>query len=159
MRGVVLTIGLLLISGAASAQGLTQALPKAPLHLCDTLAGNPIDPGHVGPGVSTALIRPEPAIAACLDAVKQFPHELRFAFQLGRAYRQANKLDEALRWYTTAADNGYAGAINSLGVMYSAGEGVRADCNKAAEFFTRAASLGYPAASDNLRTLGCVRQV
>jgi TPR repeat protein len=155
MRGVVFFLLALLISGVASAQALT----KAPLHPCDTLAGNPIDPGRVGPGVATALLRPEPAIVACLEAVKQFPNEPRFAFQLGRAYRQAAKLDEAFRWYTAAADKGYAGAINSLGVMYSAGEGVRADCNKAAEFFTRAAGLGYPAASDNLRTLGCVRQV
>lgn len=132
---------------------------KAPQHACDTLAGNPIDPGRVGPGVATAAVRAEAAIIACQEAVRLYPNDLRFQFQLGRAFRQANKVEDALRWYTAAADKGYAGALNSLGVMYSAGEGVRADCTRAAHFFTLAANQGYPAANDNLRTLACVRVV
>ena len=130
---------------------------RAPPHQCDALAGNPIDPLRMGPGVRTADIDVVPAIQACLEAVAQYKGELRFQFQLGRAYRQARQFDEALRWYGAAAEMGYAGAQNSLGVMYSRGEGVEEDCTTAANYFEAAAAQGYPAAITNLRTLGCVR--
>jgi TPR repeat protein len=158
LRSAAVLVAVLLALPAAAQQTAVPAV-KAPLHACDTLAGNPIDPGRVGPGVATAAVRAEAAVLACQEAVRLYPNELRFQFQLGRAFRQANKVDDALRWYTAAADKGYAGALNSLGVMYSAGEGVRADCTRAAHFFTLAANQGYPAANDNLRTLACVRVV
>jgi TPR repeat protein len=152
-------LAVVLLALPAAAQQAAIPAVKAPLHACDTLAGNPIDPGRVGPGVATSALRADAAIVACTEAVRIYPNELRFQFQLGRAYRTANKIEDALRWYTAAAERGYAGALNSLGVMYSAGEGVRADCTKAAQYFTMAASAGYPAANDNLRTLACVRMV
>ncbi|MSP20260.1 MAG: sel1 repeat family protein [Alphaproteobacteria bacterium] len=155
---LALVLSATLVAAAFALSAAAQEV-KAPLHNCDALAGNPVDPGRVGIGVATASMRPVPAIAACLDALKQFPNEPRFMFQLGRAYRQASQLNEALRWYRAAADKGYAGAINSLGVMHSLGEGVPSDCTKAAQLFSQAAALGYPLASDNLRTLACIRQV
>lgn len=136
-----------------------RATPKAPPHSCDALAANPLDPGRVGIGVPTALLRADAAIVACQEAVLLYPNELRFQFQLGRAFRQANRLEDALRWYTVAAEKGYAGAQNSLGVMYSRGEGVREDCTRAAYYFELAATQNYPAANDNVRTLACIRQV
>lgn len=143
----------LLAAFAAGAQ------ERAPLHACDTLAGNPIDPEHVGTGVRTEDIRVEQAVAACLDAVARYPKEPRFMFQLGRAYRLGRRIADALQWYQAAADLNYPGAWNSLGVMYSQGDGVTADCVKAATYFQLAAAKGYPAADVNMRTLGCVRQV
>jgi TPR repeat protein len=159
IRGALFIVAVVVAGAPAAAQQAATPAIKAPLHACDTLAGNPIDPGRVGRGVATASLRAEAAIIACQEAVRLFPNELRFQFQLGRAFRQANRLEDALRWYTAAADKGYAGALNSLGVMYSQGEGVIADCNKAAHYFGLAANQGYPAANDNLRTLSCVRQV
>jgi tetratricopeptide (TPR) repeat protein len=143
-----------LISGTATAQGRA-----APFHECDRLAGNPIDPDHVGPGVPTFAINAVPAIEACLAALNQYPGEARFQFQLGRAYRQTRDYDNAVRWYSAAADQGYAGAQNSLGVMYSRGEGVVENCTTAAHLFELAAAQAYPAAIRNLGTLSCVRLV
>lgn len=143
---------------AAQQRAAAQAV-AAPVHACDTHAANPLDPGRVGPGVQTAQIDTRRAIAACTEAVDLFPAELRFQFQLGRAYRQAGQYDEAFRWYSAAANGGYAGAQNSLGVMYSRGEGVGQDCDEAAKWIGRAAAQGYPAAISNLRTLRCVRVV
>jgi len=143
-----------LISGTATAQGRA-----ALFHACDRLAGNPIDPDHVGPGVPTFAINAVPAIEACLEGLNQYPGEARFQFQLGRAYRQARDYDNAVRWYLAAADQGYAGAQNSLGVMYSRGEGVVENCTTAAYWFELAAAQGYPAAIRNLGTLSCVRLV
>ena len=130
---------------------------RAPRHQCDALAGNPIDPQRVGPGVPTFAINALPAIEACLEALRQYAGEARFQFQLGRAYRQARQYDEAVRWYSAAAAQGYAGAQNSLGVMYSRGEGVVENCDTAAHWFGLAAAQGYSAAVSNLRTLACVR--
>ncbi|MBI4120679.1 MAG: sel1 repeat family protein [Parcubacteria group bacterium] len=146
-------------AGTAQAQDQRRADSKAPLHACDTLAGNPLDPGRVGNGVPTALMNPATAIPACEEAVRLYPNELRFQFQLGRAYRQANRVADALRLYTAAAEKGYAGAQNSLGVMYARGDGIPKDCTKAAFYFEKASAQGYSAAADNLRLLTCVQQV
>ncbi|MDA0654514.1 MAG: hypothetical protein O2905_01575 [Proteobacteria bacterium] len=143
----------------AAPESVVATLRAAPVHACDTFAANPLDPGRVVPGVQTAQIDTRRAIAACIEAVDLFPAELRFQFQLGRAYRQAGQYDEAFRWYSAAANGGYAGAQNSLGVMYSRGEGVSQDCDEAAKWMGRAAAQGYAVAISNLRTLRCVRVV
>ena len=150
--GVTFFLFAALVAGVASAQG-----PAAPFHACDKLAGNPIDPDHVGPGVPTFAINGIPAIEACLAALEQYPGEARFQFQLGRAYRQIRDYELAVRWYSAAADHAYAGAQNSLGVMYSRGEGVVENCTTAAHWFELAAAQGYPAAIRNLGTWSCVR--
>ena len=151
---LALTIAGAAVAGAAMAQGA-----GAPFHQCDRLAGNPIDPDRVGPGVPTFAVNALPAIEACLAALRQYPGEARFEFQLGRAYRQAGDYENAVRWYSAAAEQGYAGAQNSLGVMFSRGEGVAENCSTAAHWFELAAAQAYPAAISNLRTLSCVRLV
>lgn len=69
-----------------------------PAQLCDLLAANPSDRQRVSsvPGVSFGVLRknPAPAIAACQDAVRSAPQELRFAYQLARA-TQAIDLNQA----------------------------------------------------------------
>ena len=161
MLGAVVLAGLTAVTGWGTDSLAQQAAltGKAPVHGCDQLAANPIDPGRATEGVSTALVRAEAAIVACQEAVKLYPQELRFQFQLGRAFRQANRVIDALQWYQQAAERGYAGAQNSLGVMYAQGVGVREDCTVAARWFQAAATQGYPAAADNLRTLACIRVV
>lgn len=161
VRWIAVVAALAVLLGAAPDSQAQQAAltPKAPIHSCDHLAANPIDPGRVSDGVATALLRADAAIRACQEAVRLYPQELRFQFQLGRALRQANRIDEAFQWYQGAAERGYAGAQNSIGVMYARGEGVKEDCAIAARWFQLAASQGYPAAADNMRTLACVRQV
>lgn len=141
---------------AAASTATAQERAAAPLHACDRLAGNPLDPQRVGRGVPTDEIDANRAIAACQEAVELFPGEPRFQFQLGRAYRSAGRNGDAVRLYRAAAEQGYAGAQNSLGVMYSRGVGVQQDCGRAAYWIGLAAAAGYPAAISNLRVLRCV---
>ena len=148
---IVAAVAVACIMAGAAAQG-----GAAPAHPCDDLAGNPLDPQRVGRGVPTDEIDVPRAITACEAAVALFPGELRFQFQLGRAYRSAGRYDDAVRLYRAAAERGYAGAQNSLGVMYSRGEGVLQDCERAAYWIGQAAASGYPAAISNLRLLRCV---
>lgn len=132
------------------------AAQTAPAHLCDTLAANPLDEARKAPGVETQYIKGEPARAACQDAIKQYPDELRFQFQLGRAMRALNLNEDALFWYRKAAERGYAGAQNSLGVMFMQGLGVKADCAEAVRWYALAAAQGYDPAKRNLESAPCL---
>jgi len=57
---------------------------------------------------------------------------------------------EAARWYRLAADQGYAGAQNNLGVMYQNGTGVPQDDAEALRLYRLAADQGNARAQNNL---------
>jgi TPR repeat protein len=60
---------------------------------------------------------------------------------------------EAVRLYTLAAEQGYAGAQTNLGVMYANGEGVARDRDRAIVWFRRAAAQGDRIAQNNLQAV------
>ena len=84
---------------------------------------------------------------------------LALALAIPGAAMAQGDYENAVRWYAAAAEQGYAGAQDSLGVMFSRGEGVVENCSTAAHWFELAAAQAYPAAISNLRTLSCVRLV
>ena len=49
---------------------------------------------------------------------------------------------EAVRWYRLAAEQGYAGAQNNLGLMYANGEGVLKDAAEAVRWYRLARRPG-----------------
>ena len=49
---------------------------------------------------------------------------------------------EAVRWYRLAAEQGYAGAQNNLGIMYATGRGVPEDDAEAVRWYRMAAEQG-----------------
>lgn len=149
------------LTAAAALLGAGMVAPvvvagDAPAHLCDTLAANPLDDARKAPGVETQNLKGEAARAACQAAVKLYPNEPRFQFQLGRALRALNLNEDAVAWYRKAAESGYAGAQNSLGVMIMQGLGVKADCGEAVRWYARAAAQGYDPAKRNLETAPCL---
>jgi TPR repeat protein len=62
-------------------------------------------------------------------------------------------IQEALRWYRGAAEQGLAPAQNSLGFMYSLGLGVKRDAERAAYWLLLAAEQGHSGAQTNLGIL------
>jgi hypothetical protein len=62
-------------------------------------------------------------------------------------------LEEVVRLYRLAADEGFAGAQNNLGDMYEEGEGVPANDKFAVYWYARAAERGEPTAYFSLSTL------
>lgn len=62
-------------------------------------------------------------------------------------------IQEALRWYRKAAEQGLPQAQNSLGFMYSLGLGVQRDAGRAAYWLQRAAEQGHGGAQTNLGIL------
>lgn len=77
--------------------------------------------------------------------------------ELALLYHQGKKLprdyNEALRWYSLAAAQGFSKAEANLGVMYARGEGVAQDYKLAADWFLKAAGKGNTLAQHNLGLL------
>jgi TPR repeat protein len=74
--------------------------------------------------------------------------------RIGNRYRRgegvARNLEEALRLYRQAADQGFAGAQNNLAVMYEEGAGVPRDDAEAARWYRMAAEQGNGYAQHSL---------
>ncbi|MEO0617940.1 MAG: caspase family protein [Pseudomonadota bacterium] len=122
-----------------SATGIGRSAPR---HACDRLAASNGDVNAVTAGVLFQQIDSARAIKACRDAVKQWPEEARFSYQLGRALDKAEENVEALVHYRRAAAFRYAAAINSIGTMHEYGESVPSNRTRAIEFYEQAAELG-----------------
>jgi uncharacterized caspase-like protein/peptidoglycan hydrolase-like protein with peptidoglycan-binding domain len=109
------------------------------IHECDRLAGQPSDLARVGAGVEWQDLDPKPALAACATAMQEYPDEVRFGYQYGRALLRAGSADRARLWFRTAAEAGYALAQRSVGDMYVQGLGVPRNDVQAASWYRRAA--------------------
>src|SRR5262245_20490162 len=118
-----------------------------PIHDCDRLAAQPLDPHRVVPGVAWDDLDASKAISACQEAVRTFPNEMRFAYQLARAVDRAGDPNRAFTMYRFLADQGYSAAQLAVGLMYDGGVGgVAADAGTAAGWFRQAAERGHPEA-------------
>jgi TPR repeat protein len=72
---------------------------------------------------------------------------------LGLLLVSEEKFEEAFRYFTLAADQGYTYAEASLGCCYGRGEGTEVDLGKARYWFERAAAKGHERAIGNLARL------
>lgn len=78
------------------------------------------------------------AITACGAAVRSFPDEPRFAFQLARAYSASPTPERAAALFRELSEKGHALSMTSLGVMLMEGHGVARDDAEGARLFRRA---------------------
>lgn len=85
------------------------------------------------------------------------PMQVKVEYLMGVMYEYGYGVDadiqEALRWYRAAADQGLPQAQNSLGFMYSLGLGVKRDAERAAYWLHCAAEQGHSGAQTNLAIL------
>lgn len=85
------------------------------------------------------------------------PMRVKVEYLMGVMYEYGHGVEadiqEALRWYRSAADQGLAQAQNSLGFMYSLGLGVKRDAGQAAHWLECAAEQGHSGAQTNLGIL------
>lgn len=88
---------------------------------------------------------------------KQDPMRIKVEYLMGVMYEYGYgveaDLQEALRWYRQAAEQGLPQAQNSLGFMYSLGLGVKRDSERAAHWLQCAAEQGHSGAQTNLGIL------
>ena len=134
-----------------TAPALAQAVKE--VSECDRLAAHPSDQNLAAgvSGVDFDKLDPALAIPACEQALKQLPGDPRYQFQLARSLVKANRNLEALKFYRLAAEQDYAAAEGSLGLMYYQGRGVPQDDAEAVNWFRKAAEQGHAPAQ---RTLG-----
>lgn len=111
---------------------------------CDEEAGEPLDLQSVTVGKRPNEIIPHSAVAACMDAVSQFPSVVRYKFELGRAKFAAKDTTTALSLFKEAADKGYVRAYYELGYMAQNGFGETLNLSEANRFFKIAAEQGDP---------------
>ncbi len=71
-------------------------------------------------------------------------------YQMGKDAYAAEDYAQTLEYYQQAADLGLADAVNSIGFLYTNGNGVKQSWEKAFEFFQQAADMGYAPALCNL---------
>jgi TPR repeat protein len=75
------------------------------------------------PGVEFDQIKVEIAIPACQSAVAAQPGNARLMHNLARSLDKAGRYEDAVWWYSKAADLGWAWSQNNLGVLYLYGRG------------------------------------
>lgn len=118
-------------------------------HMCDSLAYDRYDTQAstltVFP-VSWDSLDEQAAITACTDAITTQPDNMRYVYQLGRAYYKAENYDKAHELHLKAAKQGYAAAMMALAEMYVNGEGVAESTEQAITWNHKAAKLGNYAA-------------
>jgi len=145
----------LCVNDAAVLFNITNALAQnAPITDCDQLAAHPNDPERKVDGILLSKIDTDKAIPACETAVRQYPNDARLSYQLARAYYGAKNYQDAIDQFRKAAEQGYAPAQYTLGLIYTRGRGgVAKDGAQAVAWFRKAADQGYVQAQDSLGSI------
>ena len=104
-----------------------------------------VAPIHLGAEQSDGARRALAAAAAKGSAPAQYA--------LGAAAESDGDAETAARWFTEAAQNGYAAAQFKLGELLEAGRGVPANKETALEWYRKAAAQDFAAAKSRLETL------
>jgi TPR repeat protein len=120
---------------------------------CDVWASDPDDPDRVAPGIAWGLINIREAIRDCSIALAEDPDNPRLNYHLGRALSEANRYEDAVRFYTRSVELGYPIAHVSLGILYRNGFGVEVDETRTAELWMTAAEQGVQLAQVGLAKL------
>jgi tetratricopeptide (TPR) repeat protein len=127
-----------------------------PVTDCDRLAAAPADPQRKVSGILPNQIDANRAIPACMAAVREYPNQARFSFQLGRAYYKAQNVQAAVTQFRKAAERGYAAAQYNLGIMCEYGQGVSQDYGEALNWYREAARQGDEMAKNKLAQLASI---
>lgn len=122
---------------------------------CDFLAAHPDDPNAIAAGVPDGTIDLGTAVQACEQALNSEPDNPRLQFQLGRAYWEADRDDEAVDMFRRAAVGGdYAAAYAFLGIAYEYGYATGSpETELARSLYLVAIERGFQPAEDLLASL------
>jgi TPR repeat protein/V8-like Glu-specific endopeptidase len=125
---------------------------------CDRSAGDSFHPDRakglmLQEGVRFEDIDPDRGLAACLRALESFPDHPRMTAFLGEALAAAERYEEALAAYRSAARAGDAIGQAGYGIAHLHGYGIEVSHDTALEWLTRSADQGYPIAQTGLAVM------
>ncbi len=92
-------------------------------------------------------------IKACTKAIKDYPNEVQYWYDLGSAYESSKNLKEAFHWWSRASAKGHADAQYQIADMYYDGRGIKEDKDKAIALFKKLANKGNTFAQRHLGRL------
>jgi TPR repeat protein len=136
-------LGSLLLLLALTVYANAQGGPEPSVEECDLLAAHPNDPQRMAEGTPDDRIVPRLAIRMCEEAAKAAPAEPRFAFQLGRAFLAAGRVEQAITQFRLAANAGHGAAWAYLGDAYQLGQGVTQSSAEAFAAYQKALGAGF----------------
>jgi TPR repeat protein len=122
-------------------------------HDCDRDAAAPADRERVGEGIATGKFDARRAIRSCEAALKAYPGTARFEYQLGRAYEESRRFQEAARLYTAAVLKDYVAATTALGILHAEGQGVPRNTAEGLRLLEQAGARGSAPALHNLGSM------
>ena len=154
-RTGVLLIAALAVQHPAPAHAALRrdTVTSVPEQECDRLAQplrNVMGQQAITDGVDRASLRGPAAVAACAQAMQEYPAEKRFPTYAGRAAEKVGNYTEAARLYKIGADAGSPVAQNNLGTLYELGQGVPRDLREAARLYRLASDQDYQISRANL---------
>lgn len=129
-----------------------QASARTPSPLCDTLATYDEKTGRANHNEESSWkdVEAQTIISACKQAVSFYPDDIRYVYQLAKAYDDDEDYAQAVIYYSQAAKQGYAPAQQNLGNLYRMGRGVAQSDQEAFEWFLKAAEQGNIHAQSDL---------
>lgn len=138
----------LTLAAACLTAAAAHAADVPPVHACDTLTQHPADPDKITAGAEKKDMNLDAAAAACRDALKTYPDEARFHYQLARALYYRGKpadIQPALTALGEASSRGYRQATFVLGYIYTLGQhGIAKDMCRAGHLWKRSLDQGHP---------------
>ena len=136
----------LTIDGLINDEVIDQLRSEVPeTHLCDSLAHYSLGP-HDWRTVSLQTMDAILAVTECNNALREYPHVVRFQIQYARALAAANRAEEALLRARELAQNQHPAAELLIGQLHASGElseSGKPDYANAMPMFTLAAERGY----------------
>ncbi len=122
------------------------------INKCDELAADPLNKNNPQGviGVEWKDLQAEPAIKACLQALTDEPNNVRYQYQLGRAYYKDNDISKAIKYFENSAHQNYIAAQGVLGYIYQEGVGVKTDYHTAFKWYQKAANQGHAVSQNSL---------
>jgi TPR repeat protein len=114
---------------------------------CDRQAANPADPQRPKQieGVRLGEIQTVSALAACGQAMRQYPDVARFAYEMGRVAHVQHDFATARQLYEKAAGMSYVASYVNLGLLFQEGAGAPKDYDAARQWYEKAVAAGDPA--------------
>ena len=117
---------------------------------CDHLAGHVQESADPAVGVFFKEIEPQKAVAACLEALDQFPNSMRLLINYARAIDADGRHDEAREIYKAGTEIQFPIAYRSLGDVYRDGRGIEKNLKEARYWYVLGAEKNNVFAQLNL---------
>ena len=98
--------------------------------------------GQIRRPVKRQTKKPAPSRSSTSTYTATSTYTVEEQYEMGQSYYDKGNYQEAIKWYTKAAENGYPDAQSELGFMFLNGEGVAVNKTEAVKWLSKAGEKG-----------------